>query len=116
MDSDGYLDILVANRDQPNQVLYNDGAGSFSKDVTSFPGANYGSFDIKCADLDKDGYMDVAVSNAFGKGQIFYGAGSRILEDPVDIQNDYAIKPVGTSLSIGDIDGDGYDDIIMGES
>ena len=95
--------------------MFNDGTGSFSGDIMIFSGANMGTFQIRCADMDQDGHMDVVVANAFGYNQIFYGDGTRTFGEGVYIQNDVTDKAVGTTFLIGDIDGDGNLDLVIGE-
>ena len=87
MDNDGHLDILVGNRDQINQIMFNDGTGSFLNDIMTFPDTSQGTFRIRCADINQDGHMDVVVANVFGYNQIFYGDSTRTFAESVNIRS-----------------------------
>jgi len=59
---DGYLDIVVTNKDDDDiSVLLNDGDGTFTLDA-DYPTGDAPS-SITSTDLNNDGYMDLAVTN-----------------------------------------------------
>ena len=63
VDSDGDLDIFVTN---PNQVLFNDGNGTFSN--SRQPLGNSDSISVELGDLDGDGDLDAFLANVGGTG------------------------------------------------
>ncbi|MBT8337761.1 MAG: CRTAC1 family protein, partial [Gemmatimonadetes bacterium] len=64
LDGDADLDLLAAGRGQPNRVLLNDGAGTFT-DVTEAAGFGHpgGTTTLTVADIEGDGDLDVYVAN-----------------------------------------------------
>ncbi len=70
---------------------------------------------VACGDLDADTFSDIVVSEKYGPSFKVY-SGNNILSSPTLIKT---IKPYGDSyigtirVSIGDIDGDGYSEIIL---
>jgi hypothetical protein len=111
-DSDGDLDILIANEHRPNIMLINDGTGNFTNEsVARIPQVNHDSEDIGISDFDHDGDLDIVVVSEDDRTNEFYlnngdgtftDAGSRI---PV----------TGTSngVLVLDVNRDGHDDIVI---
>ncbi len=109
-DNDGDFDCFITNHDAASQLLENDGTGHFT-DVTTSTGVNVNGLPIQGMfhDFDNDGYLDIVVS---GTDEYMYkgnGDGTFILLNDVF---------VGTtemeSYAIGDLNNDGFLDIIGG--
>src|SRR5690606_26015809 len=64
LDGDGAVDLVIANAEGPNHVLFNSGASSFES-ATPLEGAG-GSRAVTIADVDGDGLMDVVFAGDAG--------------------------------------------------
>jgi len=111
-DKDGWLDLFVCNRDEPNFLYNNNGDGTFTR-ITGQPlvteSKNTG--DCGWADFDENGYPDVFLANSgpdyntcyFNNGD---GTFSQLTGDPCvsDLES-------FDSVACGDYDNDGDMDI-----
>ena len=62
LDNDTRLDLYVPRADQPDLLLFGDGAGGFAAAPVGWPEAGTGSEAAVCADVDGDGDLDVFVA------------------------------------------------------
>jgi hypothetical protein len=106
LDGDADLDAYVANYNypagQPDEVLLNDGTGTFSDSGQSL-GAEY-SRGLAIGDLDGDGDLDAFVTIANGQpNRVWLNDGSGTFSDSGQLLG------AGTSVAValGDLDGDG---------
>ncbi len=111
LDGDGHLDLVTPN---PRSVAIQlgDGTGSFSsgselESVTTPP------FSTTVGDFNGDGILDVAAGSGEGAGRvmIWFGRGDGSFE--ADPNAPYAIADGPTKLSVGDMDDDGSDDVLV---
>lgn len=111
VDSDGDLDIVVGNYDAPDLVYLNDGHGSFDAGqvIDVWRGKTQG---IAVGDVDGDGAPDLLMGNSEkGLPILSYrndGAGGFVTGHDIDAGADYV-----SSLSLGDVDGDGDLDFVV---
>ena len=120
--NDGWFDIYVTNTPQGNQLLKNNGDGTFT-DVAASTGTSFDSLGWGAVflDADNDGFLDLYVSGGFtGTGNTssflpsaFYHQqdnGSFIIPTNIGFQTDTAES---YSNAIGDVNNDGKPDIVV---
>jgi hypothetical protein len=134
VNGDGYDDVIVGAR-------LNDGSGSnsgatyiffgnstldnvFDVNLTGFAGSdNFGVSVSSAGDINGDGYDDVIVGaglnddlvGSAGAAYIFFGNSTMDTVLDVNLTVDGLNGQLGNSVSVaGDVNGDGYDDIIVG--
>ena len=63
-DNDGWTDLYLTKFDAPNQLLHNNGNGTFT-DVAHAAGTDQRSWSVSAsfADIDRDGWLDLYVAN-----------------------------------------------------
>jgi hypothetical protein len=113
-DKDGYVDLFVCNRNQPNFLYHNNGNGTFTKITTgAIVTNNSNSGGCAWADYDNDGYPDLFVANAGPAADFLYhnngnGTFTQITNDPIvlDVLN-------SSGGSWGDYNNDGYLDLFV---
>jgi hypothetical protein len=118
---DGWIDIYVANDEQPNQLWINQHDGTFkntgllSGTALSTEGEAKSSMGVDAADFDNDGDEDLFVTELAGQGaNLFVNDGSGIFTD----QSAASRLRVATLPSTGfgtawiDVDNDGWLDLL----
>lgn len=107
--ADGYPDFFILDGDET--LLYlNDGTGNYGLDATNnFDGleTNY-DFSLHFRDMNNDGAAEVLFGNNLNELAIFWndGVGNFAAHELLDINDDIG------GLTIGDINGDEYPDIV----
>ena len=63
-DNDGWVDLYLTKFDAPNQLLRNNGDGTFT-DVSKASGTDERSWSVSASfvDVDRDGWLDLYVGN-----------------------------------------------------
>ncbi|MBN1538183.1 MAG: VCBS repeat-containing protein [Anaerolineales bacterium] len=116
VDGDGDLDVVVGNSGQPNRLYLNNGTvypfdGISGSDVST---DTHSTYTLALGDLDRDGDLDLAAGNYGLSNRLYLNEGSGDSfngESGSDISTDaHATK----SLALGDMDGDGYFDLVAG--
>lgn len=100
MDKDGHVDIVL-----PGVILYGDGNFQFTAVTTDF----YENFVV--GDFDGDGIPDIAT----GSG-ILFGQGNRTFTAPTGSSPLPSSAPPFPTQVVADINGDGKDDLVLGDS
>lgn len=133
---DGYADFLIASADGQAAVLVYGArswtTGSYAMSSVSYITINGGSKVASAGDFNGDGYDDIIVSTPLGNGLGLSGTGvsyvvlgssskSSVSVSSLDGSNGFVINGIdsndysGTSVAgAGDVNGDGYDDVLIG--
>ena len=108
--NDGYMDIAVANDNNPNKLYFGSDHQHFGEAV-SF-GSISPSRNLELIDIDKDGDFDILLSNRKAKNEICMNDGKGNFNKIINYgsQEDQTIQ-----TKVKDINGDGFLDIITAE-
>ncbi|NOX66208.1 MAG: hypothetical protein GXO85_10580, partial [Chlorobi bacterium] len=79
VDSDGDLDMVVANYNLGNQIYSNNGAGFFTDSTQSL--GTYNSLDVALGDVDGDGDQDMVVANDNQGNRVYTNNGTGTFTD-----------------------------------
>jgi hypothetical protein len=115
VNNDQYIDAIVGNGKQGNQLLIN--AGGKGEDIfyapTNLPGdVTLVTQSIAVADVNYDGLVDIIIGNKGSNNQLLINAGDGNFEDIIDLPGDASSNT--KSIAVGDVNNDGMIDIIVG--
>lgn len=114
VDGDGDLDAALAVEGAANRLYLNDGQGRFTWRKGAFGGQPHDTEHVRAADFDRNGHIDfVFVAEDDRVHQLFLGQGGGRF---VDASNRLPAKSEGNGLVVGDVNGDGLPDIVIGNS
>lgn len=133
IDGDNYDDIVIPapayNNYRGRAYLYwgSDRAGMDAKaDLTFTPEPSAIQFGIgmDCGDIDKDGYKDIVIGAhgypegaRYGRAYLYYGGTKANMDAECDLIFDAESAEgsnFGSNVGIGDVDNDGYEDVVIG--
>jgi hypothetical protein len=135
VNNDGYDDVIIgapySDNGQTNEGNVNVFYGSSDSQGNEFWGmeidqaeANFGSAVSTAGDVNNDGYDDVIIGAPFfdngqtneGRAYVYHGSASGLSETPAwTAEADQANASFGAAVSTaGDVNHDGYDDVIVG--
>jgi predicted nucleotidyltransferase len=115
VDRDGDLDLVVGIGAQ-SRLYLNDGTGTFADATASrLPIGIYSTRSLALGDVDRDGDLDLVLGNDNQQSRLYLNNGTGTFTDATASR-----MPVGIydthSLALGDVDGDGDLDLVLGNS
>lgn len=114
VDGDRDLDAILALESQPNRLYLNDGKGKFTWKKGAFTEVNHDSEHVRIADFNKDGIADIIfVAEDDQIHEYYLGKGDGTF---IDVSDRMLAKSEANGLDVGDVNGDGLPDIVIGNS
>lgn len=114
VDSDGDLDALLALESDINRLYLNDGKGKFTWKKGVFGGGSHDTEHVRIADFNDDGVMDVIfVAEDDQYHEYYLGNGDASFQN---VSDRMLGQSEGNGLDVGDVNGDGLPDILIGNS
>lgn len=114
VNGDRHLDAVLALENLPNRLYLNDGTGKFIWKKGVFAEEAHDTEHVRIADFDKDGNLDVIfVAEDDQKHEFYLGDGNGTFRN---VSERLPSKSEANGLDIGDVNGDGLPDVIVGNT
>ncbi|OQX27669.1 MAG: hypothetical protein BWK80_04165 [Desulfobacteraceae bacterium IS3] len=116
IDGDGDLDLIVGNDGEPNRLYLNNGTDDPFKGIVgmNISGDSYSTRVLALSDVDSDADLDLIVGNDSESNRLYLNNGTGNPFDRVTGKEITTDSRHTRSLVLGDIDGDGDSDLIVG--
>lgn len=113
MNNDKHLDIVATNYTGPH-VWLGDGKGHWQSKAQGLTVTDMGGTyrKLAVADINNDGLKDLAVTNDLSGAESYLQNADGSWQKPVDMLP--ALKAGATAIALGDLDGDGHIDAVIG--
>jgi FG-GAP repeat. len=114
VDGDGDLDAVLAVEMGANRLYINDGRGHFTWQQGALGTKAHDSEHVLSADFNRDGYLDlIFVAEEDHAHQLFLGGPGGVFTEASERLPEMS---EGNGLAVGDVNGDGLPDIVVGNS
>lgn len=111
---DGHLDLVLSLENEPNRLYLNDGSGKFTWSKGVFVDRNHDTEHVRIGDFDKDGFLDVIfVAEDDQNHEYYLGNGDGTFRN---VSERLLGKSEANGLDVGDVNGDGLPDVVIGNS
>lgn len=107
LNNDGLLDIVFANIDEPESILWNEGDLNFTRQELNIPGVTRS---VVILDFDGDSWRDIAFTTQLAAPSIWFGRG----EGNFTYTGSRGLSEPAYSMNWADFDRDGDLDLVTG--